>query len=193
MKALILETSGPLAWVARTDGKEILEYIELPGAQGLSSRLHPALEKLMKGHPIDLIAAGVGPGSYAGSRTAATIAKSLSFALGKPLISFPSPLAFIPPGKLGRFAYIADAKMGQIAVFYGEVGERTSLEPFQLLNKENLTLPSLDFVVCEPNCRLELPSLLPTPNPSLIAEYILEKFQKRQFCPLDELRPVYFR
>lgn len=187
MITLIIETSGPVAWIARCEGEKILDFTTLAGGHSLSARLHPALEQFVK-KPFNAIAIGVGPGSYAGSRTAATIGKTLSYALDKPLIPFPSPLGFLP-SRPGRFAYLADAKMGEIALFKGD------FDSFELIKKEEilLHLNEVDWVVAEEKYRLDETWLLPTPNPELVALYIQNKFNEGCFCSAEELKVSYFR
>lgn len=144
MTALIIETSGPSAWIALCKDKKILETLILASSHGLSSRIHPLLDQLLKDQEIDYIAVGIGPGSYAGSRTAATIAKTLSFAWEKPLVSFPSPIAFLPLDCQGTFAYIADAKMGQLALFKGKIeNEKSGTFAFSAHFKGRTFFPSL--------------------------------------------------
>jgi tRNA threonylcarbamoyl adenosine modification protein YeaZ len=124
MYGLIMDTSGPLALLALTKGTEVVATSTLDGGRGLSGRLFVELERLAGPQIKNLsyIAVGVGPGSFAGTRTAVTIAKTLGFATSTQVIGFPSPMAFIPsPIEEGPFAFLLDAKMGQLALLTGEL------------------------------------------------------------------------
>jgi len=124
MYGLIMDTSGPLALLALTSGTEVVATSTLEGGRGLSGRLFAELERVAGPQIKNLsyIAVGTGPGSFAGTRTAVTIAKTLGFATSTRLIGFPSPMAFLPASiKEGPFAVLLDAKMGQLALLRGEL------------------------------------------------------------------------
>ena len=124
MKSLLIDTSTNTNFLALSDEGEIVSFKILEGQKNLSERIFIELGALLKEGGISLqdlayIAAGIGPGSYMGMRTAATIAQTFSFASNIPLIEFYSPLAYLPDQD-GTFAFIGDGKMGQLFVFKGE-------------------------------------------------------------------------
>jgi tRNA A37 threonylcarbamoyladenosine modification protein TsaB len=177
MTALIIETSHSPALLALSQGKKILQSTTLSPQE-----LHIHIQKILTS--FDYLAIGIGPGSYVGSRTAVTIGKTLSFALNKPIVPFPSPLAFLPDDYTGPFTYIADAKMGQFALFEGEIEENgVILSPFTLVEKQ---------------------TFCPTPGrrlihqgeaicPTWVAAYVSERYERGEVYGADELAAVYYR
>jgi tRNA threonylcarbamoyladenosine biosynthesis protein TsaB len=133
MKGLILDTSTQKALVGLAEGSTLTQAKELEAGRSLSSGLFPAIEPLCKG--IDYIAVGVGPGSYMGVRTGATVAKLLAFSLDIPLVEFSSILVSIPPDQSTPFLFVGDAKMGEEFLISGEVleGQVTSLSSPQII------------------------------------------------------------
>jgi tRNA threonylcarbamoyladenosine biosynthesis protein TsaB len=95
MIILGLESSTSLASVAiNIDGKVAYEKAS-PRQRSHSEFLNPALEEGLKNlnislNQIDLIVVGNGPGSFTGIRVAANLAKTLSYALNKPLLTIDS-------------------------------------------------------------------------------------------------------
>lgn len=177
-RALLIDTSQDTALLALAEGSQLLSVKQLPGARLLSSALFPELEKLCPVKDLAYIAVGVGPGSYMGIRTGATIAKTLSYALEIPLIEIPSPLLFLPPDLEGPFTFIGDAKMGQLYMIQGEMSEIPQLSPIQLIAPNEI--PS--GVVIQPPYQL---------NPQLFAEIAYRKYLKEEFSPTLNL--VYIR
>lgn len=149
----------------------------------LSTRdIFPQLQSFCKIKDLDYIAVGVGPGSYMGIRTGATIAKTLAFASNLPLIEFSSPLAFIPPNA-GIFAFVDDAKMGQLYVLTGNTEDR-SISPPLLISPAELeshlfgkTLISAPF----------------TPHLDLVAIEVHERFIQKNFSNIASLELTYLR
>lgn len=181
MTGLILETSADRAFLALSEKGVVSELIELPSGQGLSSQLHPSLSALLKGRSLSYIVTGTGPGSYAGTRTALTVARTLAFALKLPLIGFCSPLFFFP-NRPGRSGYLVDAKMGQVALLKATIRENSyELDPILLLSKEEAPnhLLDLDFLITTPS-----------PHPELIATAAHTQFLQGHFPSLEA---AYFR
>ncbi len=173
MSGLIIDTSGSHALLALTQGEEVTTTSIMESGRGLSGRLFMELERLIGPHIKDLayIATGTGPGSFAGTRTAVTIAKTLAFSTGLPLIGFPSPLAFIPPYiEKGHFAFLLDAKMGQLALLTGHL---PSFEITTTLFKKD-EIESHLLMECPIITDLQISnhSHLPEPNLSRIAKWV---------------------
>lgn len=166
MKGLIIETSTKTPLLASTENGELIASHILEGGKKLTEALFPLLEELLKEGSPSYIAAGTGPGSFIGMRTAATIAKSLAFGLKIPLIEFPTPFAFFPKDFEGPFAFCGDAKMGKSYLLTGEKKGSTivRLDPFTLHSKEELEKKRPDALS------------LTTPNLSWLAHYAHSEF-----------------
>lgn len=153
MKALLIDTSHPTAMLGLSLNGNIVKTQSLPGGKGLSGVLFPELSQFCNIKEISYISIGVGPGSYMGIRTAASIGKALAYALNIPLLGFPSPLALLPEGHEGSFIFIGDAKMGELYVVKGNVkiGTKPEIEKFKLIQPTDLNkeLADADFVVGE--------------------------------------------
>jgi len=94
---LIIDTSGDDGFVALHLSDNSLKSEPLPPPQ-YSHAIIPAIRTLSKGHEIDFIAVGIGPGSFTGTRVGVMTAKALGFAHALPLIPFCSLQRFIPKG-----------------------------------------------------------------------------------------------
>lgn len=119
MKAVVIEASTERSIAALFKEGQLAGEARLPVGLTSSKHLLRELQKLMKPADIDLIIAGVGPGSYTGIRVGATIAKTLSFACGIPLVGVCSLEGFQPEGD-GAFAAVIDAKISGMYIRYGE-------------------------------------------------------------------------
>ena len=126
MTALVIETSSTNAFLAIFDKDEPRALICVPGDSQLSKILLPSIQTLLQGCNLDFnklnyAAIGIGPGSYTGTRAGATVCKTLSYALNIPLISFCSPLAFLPFEE-GCFASLLETKKGDSFLLKGKKG-----------------------------------------------------------------------
>ncbi|NGX37975.1 MAG: tRNA threonylcarbamoyladenosine biosynthesis protein TsaB [Chlamydiae bacterium] len=180
MNALILDKSYPSPLLGQMRGQKIIKQLSEP--------LFPALENFCDLEELDLIAVGTGPGSYMGVRAAATIAKTLAFAKDLPLIEFPSPLAFLPPGYEGHFVFVGDAKMGQLFILTGEVrkGQVPIISPPQLIAPADLDLTGMDFIVGDG-------FLPPEPNLDWVALYVHEQWTQGKTLDANSLTLTYLR
>lgn len=124
MLTLIIETSTERGVVAISDNTTPLFHSELPYGYNNSKFLLPTLEQGLKEaklnlNQIELIAVGIGPGSYTGIRIGVVVAKTLAFAGKLPLVGVCSLEGFIPNCD-GPFAAVIDAKIGGLYVLKGE-------------------------------------------------------------------------
>lgn len=154
MFSLIIETSTERGCVAFYDGQDVIFQEHFPFGLNNSKFLLPEIARGFKmigksPQEIDYIAVGIGPGSYTGIRIGAITAKTLAFALKKPLVTFCSLEAFKSSQKEKAFAVIVDAKISGVYMMAGQ-------EPAQIV-------PLNDLGVYLRNV-----SVLVTPNQSVI-------------------------
>ena len=115
MWTLLIESSSERAIVALFQDDVCRYFSCLPVGYESSRFLIPKIEEGFKElniqpQNIDLIAVGIGPGSYTGTRVGVVIAKSMAYALKKPLVGINS-LAGFTPDRDGPYAAFIDAKL----------------------------------------------------------------------------------
>lgn len=128
MKILGIDTSTPIGSVALINGENIIAEHTLNIVQAHSSRLMPAIDTVLKWGDItpddlDGCAVGIGPGSFTGIRIGVATAKSLCYAVDKPIIGV-STLEAIASNLHwtdGLICPILDARRKEIygAIFHG--------------------------------------------------------------------------
>jgi tRNA threonylcarbamoyl adenosine modification protein YeaZ len=118
VKILALETSTDFATLAFGEGERIVWRHAFAAHRKLSSDLALHVEVALReaGVP-DVLAVGVGPGSYAGVRVAIATATGLSAVLGCRLLGIPSVAAFAAPDE--SFQVVGDARRG--SWYYAQV------------------------------------------------------------------------
>lgn len=126
MISLLIETSTERGIVALFREEELLHLVELPFGYQNSKHLLPTLQEAfsvtgLKVQDVQLIAVGIGPGSYTGIRVGAMTAKAIAYALQVPLVGVASLEGFIPQ-KESSYAAIIDAKIGGVYVQTGKSG-----------------------------------------------------------------------
>ncbi|NGX26290.1 MAG: tRNA threonylcarbamoyladenosine biosynthesis protein TsaB [Chlamydiae bacterium] len=179
MTTLILDTSQKISIIGLSKGNALIDSQFLDGQ---SSVLLPALKDFCDLKNLLYIAVGTGPGSYMGIRTAATVAKTLSFALDIPIIEFPSPLAFLP-SKEGSFTIIGDAKMGELYIITGETHTLQFSSP-TLISPEQLEIHT-DFTV---DLRKN-----PAPNLHRVCQYAHNQYMQGNILDAKALTLSYLR
>ncbi|MBS0605056.1 MAG: tRNA (adenosine(37)-N6)-threonylcarbamoyltransferase complex dimerization subunit type 1 TsaB [Verrucomicrobia bacterium] len=185
MTILIIDTSTDLCLIALAKEDRIVAEEIFPHQNNLSKNLLPSIQSLMQRCALELsgltaIAAGIGPGSYTGTRLGAAVAKSLAFALQIPMKPFSSPLAFIPQSS-GSFAFLLPTRAGPFFLLKGtrETGPLRQ-EISELIPSDTVAAhtENVDFLVCPtpqslPLSMKEKPCLAPVPNLSLLCQYLL--------------------
>lgn len=159
MKVLGIDTSTRTTAIGLIEDDEVLAEYNLRGLVSHSESVTDMIEEIFKKFEfslddIDLIAVGIGPGSFTGLRIGITIAKVLAFSLDKDLIGV-SSLVANGMSDYGKVAAIVDARRGNV---YGtiidndedpEVLFEDSLLPFERFKEEldkydEVTLVGLD-------------------------------------------------
>lgn len=92
MLSLIIDTTGPQAYLGLAKKHLLLSQEILSEGRHLSKFLLPSIQSILQASKPDFIAIGTGPGSFTGSRVGGIVAQSLSYGWNIPLISFSSTL-----------------------------------------------------------------------------------------------------
>lgn len=129
-----MDTATAFAGVALRAGDDVAAELEVPpgpnGRPQHATELLGAVERVVAAaggwERIDLLAVGVGPGSFTGLRIGVATARALAHARGLPLAgvgSLASLAAGIEAGSKARLA-VLDARRGEVfAALYGSAGE----------------------------------------------------------------------
>lgn len=204
MFSLAIDTSTEKGFIIFMENEHILFQKMFPFGLNNSKYLLPEMEAALKQMPrdlkdIDFIAVGIGPGSYTGIRVGVIVAKTMAFALNKPLVTFCSLQSFVPNGE-ESYAAVLDAKIGGAYVLKG--GETNPLVmPLNQIGeylKDIKTLITPNALILKP----KLASLYPSnpwawqesdPNPLYIGKLTVKKFQKGEFSDGKQLELLYLR
>jgi len=195
MLGLIIDTSREITLLGLIKDEENFFSKFLEGGKKLSRTFFPQLQMLLAEarcsiQDLSYIAVGTGPGSYMGVRTGVTIAKTLSFSKGLPLIEFPSPLGFLPEKLEGSFAYVGDAKMNELFLLTGTI-ENQEIQFFSspiLFQKEDLKAKTECF-----DCILREDLNQVEPHLRWVARYVHGQFLQGIYHESSELELSYLR
>jgi tRNA threonylcarbamoyladenosine biosynthesis protein TsaB len=117
------ETSTETISVALLAAGQLTTEIHPNSGQASGELTLPAMNRLLDAaglsvREIDVIAFGQGPGSFTGVRVACAVAQMLAYAMRKPLIALPSPVALAEEaGARAQPVLVAmDARMGELYV-----------------------------------------------------------------------------
>lgn len=147
MKVLAIDTSNYVLGIALIDGEKVIcEYITNL-KKNHSVRVMPAIEQVMKESetkPSELtkIVVAKGPGSYTGVRIGVSIAKTLAWTLGIPLVGVSSlEVLAAATGRYfqGSVSPLFDARRGQIytGLFHYSMGKLEIIEADQLIQSKD--------------------------------------------------------
>lgn len=128
MKILGIDTSTPIGSVGLIEGDDFIAEHTLNITQAHSSRLMPAIDQVLKWgdltvHDLDACAVGIGPGSFTGIRIGVGTAKSLCYAIKKPIIGVSTleAIAYNLRYINGLICPVLDARRDEVygAIFHG--------------------------------------------------------------------------
>ncbi|HEU5139503.1 MAG TPA: tRNA (adenosine(37)-N6)-threonylcarbamoyltransferase complex dimerization subunit type 1 TsaB [Bacillales bacterium] len=143
MKILAIDTSNQVMGVAVSDGQFILGEMITNMKKNHSVRVMPAIQSLLrevrlKPEDLDCVAVAHGPGSYTGVRIGVTIAKTLAWSLGIPVVGISSLEVLAQNGRRfdGLVSPIFDARRGQ--VYTGLYG--SEYDSFHNIKKDKIIL-----------------------------------------------------
>jgi len=149
---LAFDTATDMLTVAVGTSEEILSEINLPAPREHMERLLPSIDAVLKQssvqpEDIDVIAAGLGPGSFTGLRIGVSTARGLAQGLDKRAVGVSTSdcLAYGVEWQ-GRIACLVDAKRGEV---YSTLYQRFGDEIEQLTNHEILSPDDLCFQIEE--------------------------------------------
>jgi len=121
LKVLSIDTSSPRGSVALLCGNEVIGELRIASLETHSSRLLRSIEFLLETagcnlNDLDLVASGVGPGSFTGIRIGVATALGLAQALGIPFagVSGMDALANQNLFLQGEIAVVMDAQRSQV-------------------------------------------------------------------------------
>ncbi len=210
MISLLIDTSTNIPLVALNNKNQVLIHTFLDEKKEISSCLFPAIIELLENAHIVLndlkfIALGAGPGSYTGLRVGAAAGKSLSYALGIPLVSFCSLKSFISP-QSGPFFSVIDAKSGGIYLLEGIKSDSSILykDPLLLPLEEAEKRITKDHYIVSPHIAVikqkfahfnlqEEKFSEAYPDAGHLAKIAFNKMQNNNFNFFDKLNLLYLR
>lgn len=121
MLTLAIDTSNTLGSIALLRGEVVLAERVLQLGQAHGQSLIPGLQQLfneqqLRPNQCELIAVGVGPGSFTGLRVGIVCAKTWAYATGCPLVGVSTfaAIAGNAPARIGNLQVIADAQRGDL-------------------------------------------------------------------------------
>ena len=155
MNCLIIDTSTDLCLIAIAKNNQIISENVFSHQNLLSKNLLPAIQHLLQEvglnvSDLNLVAVGIGPGSYTGTRVGAAIGKTLAFGLNIEVIPFCSPLAFLPD-RDGSFAFLLPARSGDYFVLQGSSSLREITQKSAALLSPDAMITATetaDFLIC---------------------------------------------
>ncbi|MFO0811803.1 MAG: tRNA (adenosine(37)-N6)-threonylcarbamoyltransferase complex dimerization subunit type 1 TsaB [Gemmatales bacterium] len=212
MRLLLLETSGTVGRLGLANDAEVLADAMLDRGQRHARDLMPRCQELFvhqgwQPRDVDAIAVSMGPGSYTGLRVGVMTAKTLAYALSKPLLAIPtfsilaqqcyavdpdlSTLQVIGDGQQDRVyvqRYTSHTEASNLVIESGDAW-RASLVAGETVTGPGLVvqqaqLPSHVRVLPEAVWHPQLPAML-----ALAAR----SFKLQQFADPFSLEPLYLR
>ena len=214
MRLLAYDTSSEVLSAALFDGTKKIAEVESPAFTRHSSVLVPTLEKLLKDHKIllnqiDVLAVGLGPGSFTGLRVGITAAKIFSYACTMKVIGVSSLEAIaLGAGDFdGEIAVILDAKKEKLyaAIFQIQnrmlrVVQSPRLVKISTLLK-GVKIPRIFFgdgvkiyrdqILKTDHCQIAASAEFVTPKASIIAERAMVLAKNKKWDDPFSLEPLY--
>jgi len=127
VRILALETSERIGSVALLEEGKLLREVRLDPLVRTASSLAPAIASLLaevtwQPRMLELVAVNLGPGSFTGLRQGVTMAKTLAYSLGIPVLGINTleSIGWDAPPEVTELAVISDAQRQQ--VFAGKLG-----------------------------------------------------------------------
>jgi tRNA threonylcarbamoyladenosine biosynthesis protein TsaB len=122
VKILALETTERVGTVAAAEDANVLRQLSLDPALRSGQSLAPALVRVLaevawEPADVELVAVGIGPGSFTGLRLGVTVAKTFAYAAEADILGVDTleTIAAGVPTDVRRLAVAVDAQRGQVA------------------------------------------------------------------------------
>lgn len=213
MKILAYDTSSDVLSIAYFDGKKTTEFESQSFARH-SSVLVPSLERLLKDNrislrDIDVLAVGLGPGSFTGLRVGIATAKIFGYICAMKLVGVSSleAIAWEAAGFDGEIAVILDAKKEMLysAVFRNKDQGLKIIQKPRLIKIETLIrglkAPRLflgdgaviyrEKIMSAKYCQIEEKARAVYPKAANILRRAMTKIQKKEFLDPFTMEPLY--
>lgn len=174
---LILETSCEMGCLVLAENERPIRHKALPGGPELSRTLALEVKNLLEETKPDLVAVGVGPGSYTGIRVGAALAKGLSYGWKVPLVGFCSLKAFGPPPVL------VDARMGGFYALLEREPCLLSPNDPRLADLAEIRSPHPELIRKRLICKAVLHQI--SPDPGRLAKLVWDQFLEEGAQPLE--------
>jgi tRNA threonylcarbamoyladenosine biosynthesis protein TsaB len=207
-RILAIDVSGPGGGAALLGPSGLLVDL-VPPAVRRGRDLVPAVRRLlalarMEARELDLVACGVGPGSFTGIRIGIATAAGLAYAAGRPVLGLSSlaGIAANAPGTAERVAVLLDARQGR--VFRGRFVREG--EALVAAGDDDCPLFRASLEALEPgtvvlgDARAKHEELLAFPGaadapvrPDVLARLAAARFAAGERMAPEELRPIYLR
>lgn len=192
MKLLAYDTSSDILSIALSEDGRLIAEEAFPRFVNNSAQLAPCLQKFLRRNKIrlsdvDVLAVGLGPGSFTGLRVGITSAKVLTYSLKKKLVGVPSleAIARSVEGYDGEVACLLDAKKGKVySAIYRQNGHSWSE-----IQKPAVTDRDVFLSKIRKRTYFVPPGVYP--SASRIAQGAWERVKKKRFTDPFRLQPLY--
>jgi tRNA threonylcarbamoyladenosine biosynthesis protein TsaB len=213
MRALGIDTSTHRAQVALSDGASCVARSESNDPRVHAERLVELVDGVVaragwtRGD-IDLVACGIGPGSFTGVRVSLATAKGIALGLGRPIVGVGSleAMAFaanVPAGRLvvplldakkGEVFWAAYRSDGSLAAGPGHVATGDITSVLTALGVDDVLLVGeVTGLLAVPGWRVERSSETDLPDALAVARLGVARHAERGADDLHALQPVYVR
>ncbi len=193
MRLLAFDTSGEILSAAVAEDGRVLCEMENAAGTRHSAALIPLLEKLMKKArwtpgQVDVLAVGVGPGSFTGIRVGVATAKMLALVWKKPLVGVSSleALAYASDAAVDQAPVAIDARRGMI---YAALYARKNGAWVERASPALTTLVEFSKKFSGPVSVLERPVV----RASAVALAAFARAKAKRVVTPDGLEPLYLR
>lgn len=225
MNVLAIDTSTAITAVAVLAGDTVRAEDNAPSDQKHGDVVLPRVQAVLAAAgltlaEIDLLAVGVGPGSFTGLRVGLATVKGLGFALQKPVRGVSSPLAIAGAAleHAPQVVVLLDAFKGEVyaGVFRRGAGDRSAVEALPLFHASPSEAaaralaaldPTAPALVCGDGARRYEAEIMPVlgghvalapaeldaPRGAWVAELALRDFGQLGASDLATLEPTYVR